>query len=306
MSKTSPTIIIAYIPVLHQGYFDFLIKHSHAKQLWLLTEEVLDQFSFYKKDVRRLDPSQVMQAIAGWGFSFDQTKAQIKAIKNMTPGTRVVMPDDQVSHWLEQEYLKDQDLDLVFDPVFLRWDKHFISEQQKPTPNTKISSSQRDKELIGKAFTKAAESTNWWRHVGSLIARQGKPLLVGMNYHLPSEYAHFIDGDMRSLSSSGKEIKLTSSIHSEAGLIAQAAREGVKLDGADMYVTTFPCPVCAKQIAAAGIKRLFYASGYSLIDGEDILEAAGVEIIQVMLTNKELEKLQKSDQQKHIIVSYQS
>jgi dCMP deaminase len=308
MSSTThlakPTIIVAYIPVLHQGYFNFLSKYSTADELWLLTEETMNQFAFFRKDVRRLAPELVMQGIAGWGFQFNQVKAQGQALANVTPGATVVMPDDQVSHWLEEEVFSGQSLKLVFDPVFLRWDNHIILAQKPPTPSTKLSSSQRDKELMGQAFTKAADSTNWWRHVGCLISRAGQPILVGMNRHLPTEYTHFIDGDMRSLFTSGKKIELASSIHAEASLIAQAAREGTKLEGADLYVTDFPCPVCAKQIAAAGIKRVFYAQGYSLIDGEDILQAAGVEIIQVSLSPAELEQLQQPDRQKHIILSY--
>jgi dCMP deaminase len=48
-----------------------------------------------------------------------------------------------------------------------------------------------------------------------------------------------------------------------------------------MYVTDFPCPPCAKLIAAAGVKRLYFREGYAVLDGESVLEAAGVEVRQV-------------------------
>ncbi len=70
-------------------------------------------------------------------------------------------------------------------------------------------------------------------------------------------------------------------MHSEAGAIAEAARKGISLEGADLYVTTFPCPPCGKLIAYSGIKRVFYKNGYGVLDSERILKDKGVEIIKV-------------------------
>jgi dCMP deaminase len=90
-------------------------------------------------------------------------------------------------------------------------------------------------------------------------------------------------GDPRSNFDAGEHFELSKAIHAEAALIAQAARRGAPLDGASVYVTTFPCPVCAKSIAAAGITKVYYTKGYSLFDAEDVLGAAHIEIIQVIL-----------------------
>ena len=51
------------------------------------------------------------------------------------------------------------------------------------------------------------------------------------------------------------------------------------------FVSTFPCPVCAKSIAVAGIKKVYYCQGYSLLDAEDILRPYGVELIFVKMKN---------------------
>ena len=48
-----------------------------------------------------------------------------------------------------------------------------------------------------------------------------------------------------------------------------------------MYVTDFPCPPCAKLIAGAGVAKLYYRDGYAVLDGQDVLDVAGVEIVQV-------------------------
>ena len=63
--------------------------------------------------------------------------------------------------------------------------------------------------------------------------------------------------------------------------MANAAREGVATAGAVVYVTDFPCPPCAKLLAGAGIATLYYRDGYAVVDGQDVLEAAGVEIVRV-------------------------
>ena len=47
-------------------------------------------------------------------------------------------------------------------------------------------------------------------------------------------------------------------IHSEANAIAAAARFGISLDGAALFVTMRPCVDCSKIIAAAGIKTVYF------------------------------------------------
>jgi dCMP deaminase len=74
---------------------------------------------------------------------------------------------------------------------------------------------------------------------------------------------------------------LSTAIHAEAAVIAAAARDGAGLAGADLYTTTFPCPACARLIAAAGFRRCFFAGQYSVLDGEQTLRASGVSLIWV-------------------------
>jgi len=150
----------------------------------------------------------------------------------------------------------------------------------------------------------AAKSVDWWRQVGGVIVRDDKVLLAGFNQHLPSEYEAYFHNDMRSLFSKGKFIELLVSIHAEANLIAAAAKRGIKLDSTSLYVSLFPCPICAKQIAQAGIKKLYYLSGYSLTDGEAVLRQAGVELIRVKLSESELKKLEDLGEEKTILKEY--
>lgn len=74
--------------------------------------------------------------------------------------------------------------------------------------------------------------------------------------------------------------------HAELNAISEAAREGLALRGCKMYVTLFPCNVCAQAIIAAGITRLICpepewsrdsASHYT--ESLEMLTEAGVEIV---------------------------
>jgi deoxycytidylate deaminase len=51
-------------------------------------------------------------------------------------------------------------------------------------------------------------------------------------------------------------------IHAEMSAISDAARRGISLQDGVIYVTTFPCHLCAKHIVASGIKRLVYLEPY--------------------------------------------
>jgi len=88
-------------------------------------------------------------------------------------------------------------------------------------------------------------------------------------------------GDPRSNFDYGEQPEIYLSIHAEADIIAQVANRGISLQGSGIFVTTFPCPNCARLLVRAGIKKLFYTQGYSKLDAEEILKSAGVEIILV-------------------------
>ncbi len=54
--------------------------------------------------------------------------------------------------------------------------------------------------------------------------------------------------------------------HAEANAIAQAARYGVAIKGASLYVTLQPCFVCLKLLATAQIERVYYELAYESQD----------------------------------------
>ncbi|MDW3023726.1 ComE operon protein 2 [Ligilactobacillus salivarius] len=51
-------------------------------------------------------------------------------------------------------------------------------------------------------------------------------------------------------------------IHAEMNAVLQCSKFGIPTDGAEIYVTDFPCLQCTKSLLQAGIKRIYYMRNY--------------------------------------------
>ncbi len=142
-----------------------------------------------------------------------------------------------------------------------------------------------DLELMRRA-AKIAANTRCWIGQGCVIAGDGKILVEAWNETLPGEeYCqefrnlkikkglalrrkarpyHHNEGCIRHelKLSGGKDAEKVCSVHAETSAIAKAARRGIKIDGATMYVTSFPCLICMRSVIAAGIKKVVYMNDF--------------------------------------------
>jgi len=76
-------------------------------------------------------------------------------------------------------------------------------------------------------------------------------------------------------------------LHAEQNVICQAARFGISLDGATVYMKMSPCFTCAKMLISAGIKRVVAGKRYQRdVYSIKTLKDAG---IQVDILNEEVE-----------------
>ncbi|MDE2038239.1 MAG: deoxycytidylate deaminase [Patescibacteria group bacterium] len=282
MSKqgNSTTVILAYVPVLHEGYRRFFERHQEARSLYLLGTGVTAEYKALTKDIRALDPALVAESLAAWK-RFDRIEvADEAALKELAAsGAKIVMPDEEVMRDIRDRLFSRADVEL--DRIFLRWDKHKSFENRPVEADQTVSADRGDQEMIRLLKKEAEKSSDIWRQIGAAIVKDGAVLDMLHNHAVPSEHMPYVEGDPRSDFSKGVNIELSTSFHAEARLIAEAARRGQSLEGASMYATTFPCPACAKLIAYSGIKKLYYADGYGVLDGERILKSRGVEIVFV-------------------------
>jgi dCMP deaminase len=70
-------------------------------------------------------------------------------------------------------------------------------------------------------------------------------------------------------------------IHAEINAIAQAAKNGVGIRDADIYVTHTPCIHCLKVLINTGIKRIFYEKEYKLHTVSELLASTDVSLQKV-------------------------
>ena len=79
---------------------------------------------------------------------------------------------------------------------------------------------------------------------------------------------------------SGTRLESCYAVHAEQNAIAQAAKLGVSVDGATIYVTHQPCTICTKMIINSGIKKVVYRNGYPDEFSKVLLDEAGVALIK--------------------------
>jgi dCMP deaminase len=84
-------------------------------------------------------------------------------------------------------------------------------------------------------------------------------------------------------------------LHAETNAIAKLARSGEHGLDSDLFVTHAPCMDCAKLIYQAGIRRVFFRTGYRDNSGVDFLKASGIQIEQLDLLHEERKESLEKD-----------
>ena len=128
----------------------------------------------------------------------------------------------------------------------------------------------RDEVLIRTAELFALRST-CNKPNGAVIAREGRIISTGYN-GAPAGLPHCLDVGCQE----GPDGACLRTVHAELNAIVMAAKFGISVEGATLYCTSSPCPVCAKAIINAGIEKVLYRNEYRLPEGLGLLRTAGV------------------------------
>ena len=121
----------------------------------------------------------------------------------------------------------------------------------------------------------ATRSTCDRKHVGAVIVRDRTILSTGYN------------GSIRGMPHCDDEGHLMESghcvatVHAEANAIIQAAKNGVRIDGAEIYTTASPCWNCFKLIANAGLTAVYYGEFYRDRRSVEVAEQLGIALIDL-------------------------
>jgi dCMP deaminase len=134
-----------------------------------------------------------------------------------------------------------------------------------------------DEYFMSIAQVVATRSTCPRKYVGSVIVKNRTILSTGYNGSIRgmphcSEVGHMMEDG-----------HCVATIHAEANAIIQAARNGVVIDGATVYVTASPCWSCFKQIANAGVMRICYGEFYRDARIFDVAGQTGIELVHISL-----------------------
>jgi dCMP deaminase len=121
----------------------------------------------------------------------------------------------------------------------------------------------------------ASRATCDRKHVGAVVVRDRCILATGYNGSirgLPhcNEAGHMME-----------EGHCVRTLHAEANAIIQAARHGVRIEAADIYVTASPCWGCFKMIANAGLRRVVFGEFYRDERIFEMAEALGMELVHL-------------------------
>lgn len=276
-------LLIAYVPVIHEGYVELFRKHADSDIVFVLGQQLVDELLEGHKEIRAIEPRRVTTLLARsqWFRQADLLTPLVARGLGETCSSNnieLIMPNEQISRRFADRYLPG--CNITFEDIFLRWDADSVLSQTDVNYD-RVSTDPLDRRLMAMAEAEAAKSKCWWRQVGGYATKNGELLWLGHNQHLPSAEAHYAEGDPRDFVAAGTSGDIATTLHVEQAIVAWAAETGTSLKGADIGVTVYPCPLCAKLIAYSGISRVLFKTGHASLDGERILKDRGVEIILV-------------------------
>ena len=141
-----------------------------------------------------------------------------------------------------------------------------------------------------KRFIEMAQFVSSWsscyqegRQVGAVVVKDKRVLTTGYNGAPSGIKSCKEKGEClrKKLNiPSGTRQETCFAVHAEQNAICQAAKLGISLEGATIYVTHQPCTICTKMIINSGIKKVIYKYGYPDDFSRELLLDAGVELIR--------------------------
>lgn len=138
-----------------------------------------------------------------------------------------------------------------------------------------------DEYFMNIAQVVSSRSTCPRKYVGAVIVRNRTILSTGYNGSIRgmphcSDVGHMMESG-----------HCVATIHAEVNAILQAARNGVNIDGATLYVTASPCWNCFKASVNAGVRRIAYGEFYRDERIFEVAEKLQIELIHLELASGE-------------------
>ena len=145
-----------------------------------------------------------------------------------------------------------------------------------------------DQYFMAQSLLLSLRSTCTRLSVGATIVRDKRIIAGGYNGSVTDD-VHCIDDGCYLVDN-----HCVRTIHAEMNAILQCAKFGVETDGAEIYVTHFPCLQCTKMILQAGIKKIHYMEDYRNDDyAINLIKQAGATVHKVSVSKNYFDTLAK-------------
>lgn len=144
-----------------------------------------------------------------------------------------------------------------------------------------------DQYFMSQSLLLSTRSTCTRLAVGATIVRDRRVISGGYNgsvsgdVHCTEVGCYVVDGHC------------VRTVHAETNALLQCAKFGAQTEGADIYVSHFPCLQCTKSIIQAGIANLYYLHDYYTNDyAKELLNHAEISTIQVEMPDDFFHQIQ--------------
>lgn len=156
--------------------------------------------------------------------------------------------------------------------------KEVYPQSKKYTRGVRVS---WDRYFMNLAREVSSRSTCPRKSVGAVLVRDKAVLATGYNGSIKG-LPHC--SEVGCMLENGHCVR---TVHAEANALIQAARHGVRIEGADCYVTASPCWECFKLLANAGVKRIVFGEFYRDERIWEFARLAGIELVLLGLEEGE-------------------
>lgn len=143
-----------------------------------------------------------------------------------------------------------------------------------------------DQFFMAQSHLLALRSTCTRLAVGATIVREKRIIAGGYNGSISGD-EHCIEQGCYVIDN-----HCVRTVHAEVNALLQCAKYGTSTNGADLYVTHFPCLQCTKSIIQAGIKNVFYAKSYKNSPyALELFEKANVNVVHISFDEAKIDFL---------------
>ena len=210
------TVVVAYVPVVHEGYRRFLERHAAGRKMYVIGPGPARDYRPLAKDVRALEPEDAARALGALGIAASVAVLDARGRRGARRERATsILPAEDVSYAVVERFFPRAAV--RYDPAFLRWDKTRTVQLLDPRPERTVQRGRSaTRELARAAEDEAARTIDWWRQVGAALRFADGTVAAAHNEHHPHPHAPYAAGDPRANFSQGRR----------AGAVDRHARRG--------------------------------------------------------------------------------